>query len=191
MPNASTFDYCSGFDSRVSVEQPQCTNCLQQLRDDYYISNCGFSMKHHYSTSLVCVLTHSLSSFHRISCRLPAKTKPWLSAFPARQHLRQCARQHHDTCTDVGSYRIHPANKWSCVRRDGGGCDWWSSIGDDYTRVLHGLVGKTPPSSKSGTCTTTSSSREHAAWWTCRTKVGSRDSRRVGGDAYNSRRLWQ
>ena len=44
--NASTFDYCSGFDGLATLQQPRCLSCLQQLSDDFYMSNCMYPEAH-------------------------------------------------------------------------------------------------------------------------------------------------
>jgi hypothetical protein len=44
--NASTYDYCSGFDNAPSQQQPRCLSCLQQLNDDFFLSNSMSLFKH-------------------------------------------------------------------------------------------------------------------------------------------------
>jgi hypothetical protein len=38
--NGSTFGYCTGFLGPSSLVEPRCLSCLQQLSDDFYMSNC-------------------------------------------------------------------------------------------------------------------------------------------------------
>jgi hypothetical protein len=40
--NASTFGYCTDFNGPASLQEPRCLSCLQQLSDDFYMSNCMY-----------------------------------------------------------------------------------------------------------------------------------------------------
>lgn len=69
--NASTFSYCTNFNGPASLQEPRCLSCLQQLSDDFYMSNCMYPDIHYRNSYFFRKpLTRYTSSLHSISRRL-------------------------------------------------------------------------------------------------------------------------
>jgi len=54
--NASTFGYCTNFLGSTSLQEPRCLSCLQQLSDDFYMSNCMYPEVH--NENYTCFARH-------------------------------------------------------------------------------------------------------------------------------------
>lgn len=141
--NASTFDYCSGFSSLSQLQQPRCLTCLQQLSDDFYLSNCTSHLIP-YRIPLHCQsLTLSTSSLYGISGRMSTTTEPRIYALPSRNPLLHYSHEHHNACSYNDRIGFYSISKWSHSRCHRRRCNWrFDSIANDYW-LLRYLVRET------------------------------------------------
>ncbi len=138
-PNASSYSYCPLLSS-ISI--PKCTQCLSELNNEHYLSNCTLK-----EFMYLSIFPHPLTSQSR-DCterRMRTATSTWKDNFYPRLTFFLYGCEHHITISD-SNVNIHSRNQWPITWRE----DWdrccWGYLSIGLYRLLYHLAGETAAS---------------------------------------------